>query len=168
MPSALFGRERCDFCGQFLMRVRIDAPVLHGCTRRIFAEEVVAFPVPRRPNRARAESATTIRADVSEQVSRARPAERAFETADHRFERFGRQFLVAVFTGGSELEHCLCPDSCANASPGVLRNGPEQSADSGGQPHGESAPECDAQGAHGHAGAARARGQRAKQGEEHQ
>jgi hypothetical protein len=50
-PSAFFGRERSDLCGQFLTRVRIGGPVLDGCTRRIFTQEIIAFPVPCRPDR---------------------------------------------------------------------------------------------------------------------
>src|SRR5258706_16030775 len=102
-PSSIFGRERSNSFGQFLMRVRIDGPVLHVCARRIFTQEVVAFPVAARPYRARRKSAPAIRTNIREHALRAGLAEGAFETADHRVERVGKKLLVAVFAGGSEL-----------------------------------------------------------------
>ena len=73
--------------------------------RRILAQEVVALPVSRRPNRSRRESSAAIRADVVQDGVDASCTKRALVAADSGFERIRRQWLVAVFAGGSQLEH---------------------------------------------------------------
>src|SRR5258706_559652 len=91
------------------MRQRIDRPVPHLGAGRILAEEVVAFPVLRRPDGPRNESAATVRTHVPQNLVDTRRAERALVTADARLERSRRQRLVAVLAGGSELKHEVLP-----------------------------------------------------------
>src|ERR1043166_2046291 len=90
------------------MSCRIDRPVLYRGARGVLAEEVVAFPVLRWPDRSGSKSAAAVRADVFQDGSDTCGAKSALVGADARFERIGRQRVVAVLTGGSELEHAQC------------------------------------------------------------
>jgi protocatechuate 3,4-dioxygenase beta subunit len=84
---------------------RIDGPVLDGGARRILPQEVVAFPIRRRPDRSRHEPAAAVRTDVTKDLVDARRTKRALVGTDPRVERVWWQRLVAVFAGWSELEH---------------------------------------------------------------
>lgn len=83
----------------------LDRPVLDFGACRVLAEEIVAFPVFRRPDWSGNKSATTIRADVLEDVIDASGAERTLVAADARLSRIRRQRLVAVLARRSEFEH---------------------------------------------------------------
>ena len=69
------------------MSCGIDGPVLVLGARRVFAEEVVSFPILRWPDWSRDEPAGAVRTDVIEDSVNARCAERAFIGANARFER---------------------------------------------------------------------------------
>jgi len=79
--------------------------MLHLGARRIFPQEVVAFPVVRRSNGSGHKAPTAIGTDVGQDVLDTGRAKRAFVGADARVECVGRQRLVAVLTGGSEFKH---------------------------------------------------------------
>jgi len=87
------------------MHRRIDGSVPDACARGILAEEIVALPVARRPNRSRSEAAATVRTYVVQHLVDACRAKGAFIAADARFQRIGGKGLAAVFAGRSELEH---------------------------------------------------------------
>src|SRR5262245_55229985 len=72
---------------------------------RVLAEEVVALPVVRGSDRARHEAAAAVRADVMKHGLDAARAERALVGADARLGRIGRQGLVAMLAGRTELQH---------------------------------------------------------------
>jgi hypothetical protein len=74
-------------------------------TRRVFAEEVVAFPISGRSDWSRNKAATTIRTDVIKHTVNAGCAERAFISTNARCKRVWWQELVAVFAGRAEFEH---------------------------------------------------------------
>ena len=61
---------------------RIDRPVSHLGTRRVFAEVILAIPVSRWSYRTRNETAAAVRAHVAKYRLDAMRAERAFERAD--------------------------------------------------------------------------------------
>src|SRR3990167_4582388 len=71
----LLGSDRFDFGRKLPVSGRIDGPVLDGSRRRIFPQEVLAFPVLPRPYRTRGKSAATIRAHVTKQSAGAGFAE---------------------------------------------------------------------------------------------
>src|SRR5215831_13310492 len=83
----------------------IDRTMTYRPTAGIFPEEIIAIPVHRRPDWPRCKTAAAIRAHVTEHVVDAARAERAFERADARVARIGRQRCVAVLAAGSQLEH---------------------------------------------------------------
>jgi len=87
------------------MICRIDRPVPDLRTRRVLAEEIVAFPVLRRPDRSGNETATAVRADVSQNGIDTRRAKRALVGTYARFKRVGWQCLVAVLARRSEFKH---------------------------------------------------------------
>ena len=87
------------------MNCRINRPVLDLDSYRVFTKEVVAFPIPGRPDWPWSETATAIRTDVYHDRVDAGRAERALIAANARFERIGRQCLVAVFARRSEFKH---------------------------------------------------------------
>jgi hypothetical protein len=87
------------------MSFRVNRPVLDLGTRRIFAKEVVAFPIFRRSDWPRNKTTSAVRADVSQNVVDTRRTKRALVGANARFKRFGWQCFVAVFAGGSEFKH---------------------------------------------------------------
>jgi hypothetical protein len=81
----------------------INRPVLDLGVCGIFAEEVTALPVPRRPDGSRDEPAAAIRANVIEDSINARRTERTFVSANACFHRVWWQRLVAVFAGRTEF-----------------------------------------------------------------
>ena len=83
----------------------INGSVLDLGARRIFAKIVVAFPVPRWPDRSRNESPGAVWADIAQDVVDARRAKRAFIAAYPCLKGGRRQRLVAVFTRGPEFKH---------------------------------------------------------------
>src|SRR5437016_8489746 len=85
------------------MRCEIDRTVLRLGARRILSQVVAALPVLRRPHRARHEAAAAVRTYVRQPLH-ARRAESAFEAADPRVERIGRQVLVAMLAVRPQLE----------------------------------------------------------------
>jgi hypothetical protein len=68
------------------MNCRIDGPVFDLCACRVFAEEVVAFPVLRWPDRPWYEPAAAVWADITQGTLDASCAKGAFITANARFE----------------------------------------------------------------------------------
>ena len=87
------------------MRERINGSVLDLGARRIFTEEVVALPIPRRPDGPRNKAATAIRADVAQHLFDTGGAKGALVGADARFQRIGRQRFVAVLAARPEFKH---------------------------------------------------------------
>jgi len=85
------------------MSYGIHGPVLDFVARRVFAEEVVALPIFRWPDRPGNKPAAAVRANITEDIVNARCAERTFISANARFERVWRQGLVAVFAGRAEF-----------------------------------------------------------------
>src|SRR5688572_30837091 len=113
-PLPFVGRYGLDSSREACMNCRIDRPVLDFGACRILAEEIVAFPVFRRPDWSGNKSATTIRADVLDDVIDTSGAERALVGADARLNRIRRQRLVAVLAGRSEFEHATPCSMTAN------------------------------------------------------
>src|SRR5262249_26570809 len=103
--SAILRRQRLDRRSESRMARGIDRAVAHLAARGILPEIIVAVPVARRTDGPRRKVAAAIRADVVQHVGDACGAERAFVRADARLQRGGRQRLVAVLAGGSQLEH---------------------------------------------------------------
>jgi hypothetical protein len=87
------------------MSFRVNRPVLDLDTRRIFAEEVVAFPIFRRSDWPRNETTTAVRADVSQNVVDTRRTKRALVGANARFKRLRWKCFVAVLASGSKFKH---------------------------------------------------------------
>jgi hypothetical protein len=104
-PLPLVGRYGLDCSREACMDRRVDRPVLDFGACRVLTEEIVAFPVFRRPDGSGNKSTTTIRADVLQDASDTSGAECALVGADARLKRGGRQRLVAVLAGRSEFEH---------------------------------------------------------------
>src|SRR6185436_5204811 len=102
---ALFRRDLPDRARERRVFRRIDRPVLHFRACRILAEEVIALPVLRRPDRPRDEAAAAVGADVAEHALDAGCAERALVAADPRRGGIGRQRLVAVLATRAKLQH---------------------------------------------------------------
>src|SRR5258708_4752601 len=100
------------------MRLPVHGPMLHCRACRKYPEVVVALPIARWAIWTYREAPTAVRANVFQNTRDARIAKRAFERADHRLGRLGRQFLVAVLTCRSQLEHgsILCR-KCQNVEP---------------------------------------------------
>src|SRR5947207_713075 len=116
---ALVRRDGFDCGCEPSMNFRVNRPMPDVGTRRIFAKEVVAFPVLRRPDGPWDESAAAVRAYVFQGVFDARCAKCALVGADTRFQRVGRQSLVAILTSRSELEHAV--PFCSVTAEGVTR-----------------------------------------------
>ena len=75
---------------------------------RGLSEIVAIFPVIFRTDWPGTETATAVRADISQNVFHAGTAERAFKRANHDVCRIRRQWLITIFTSGSQFEHkCL-------------------------------------------------------------
>lgn len=87
------------------MRRWIDRPMLHLCTSRILAEEIIAIPIRRRSDRPRNKSAAAIRTDISQDLFDTGRTERALIRADPRLKRLRRQRPVAMFACRSEFKH---------------------------------------------------------------
>lgn len=68
------------------MSRRVNRPVLDLGTRRVLAEEVVAFPVLGRSDWSMNEATTAVRADVAQDAVDTRSAKRALVAADTRFK----------------------------------------------------------------------------------
>ena len=118
----LFRRDDPHYAPELRMSRRIDRPVLHLGTRWVLAEEIVPFPIPRRPDGARDKTAAAVRTDVAQNTIDAGRAKRAFIRTDARFERIRWQCLVAVFASGSEFKHGRGLMVRRNAQPsGLLR-----------------------------------------------
>src|SRR5512134_3714358 len=98
-------RDGPDGRGETRVRLPVDRPVADARACRVLAEEIVAPPIPRRPDRPWCEASAAIGADVLQHFIDAGGAERALVAADPRLERIGRQRVVAVLTGRSEFEH---------------------------------------------------------------
>jgi hypothetical protein len=73
------GRKLCMGC-------LINRPVFDLGSRRVFAKEVVALPVPRWSDGSGNKTTTAVRADVPQNVIDTRRAERAFIGANARFK----------------------------------------------------------------------------------
>ena len=101
----LFRWDDPHYTRELRMSRRIDRPVLHLGTRWVLAEEIVPFPIPRRPDGAWDKTAAAIRTDVAQNAIDAGRAKRALIRADARFDRVRWQRLVAVFASGSEFKH---------------------------------------------------------------
>src|ERR1051325_7844197 len=101
---AFFRSDRSDARGESRVRGRIHGTVADRGARRVFAQIIVTLPIFRRSNRSRQEAAA-VRADVIEDRIDAGSAKRSPVGADARLEGIGRQRLVAMFAGRSELEH---------------------------------------------------------------
>lgn len=102
--SAFLRRQFFDRCGEDRMLGPIDGLMRNPTRRRSRSQIVVVLPIGLRPNRALAESTPAIGADIKQHLTDTTPAKRAFEGADHRFERIGRQRLVAVFARRPEFK----------------------------------------------------------------
>jgi hypothetical protein len=83
----------------------IDRPVLHLVASRIFPEEVVPFPICRRPNRSRNKPAPAIWTDIFQNAFDTGGTEGALIGADARLERVRWQRLITVLASRSELKH---------------------------------------------------------------
>jgi hypothetical protein len=68
------------------MRRGINRPVLDLSARRILAEEVIAFPVLRWPDRPGYKPTATVRAHIAQDTVNTRDAERTLVSANARFE----------------------------------------------------------------------------------
>lgn len=84
----------------------LNWPVLDFGTRWVFAKIIVTSPVLRWSNRSRNESATTVGADVAQNVVYACSTERTFVAADARIKCVRQQWLIAMFAVRSEFKHC--------------------------------------------------------------
>ncbi len=104
-PLALFRRDRFELSHELTMSSRIDRPVLHRGTRRIFPQEVVAIPIRRRSDRSRNEPAAAVGTDILQHLFDARHTERAFIRTDPCLKRLRRQRLVAMLARWSEFKH---------------------------------------------------------------
>jgi hypothetical protein len=98
-------RDGLDPRGERSMNRGIDRSVPDFGACRVLAKEVVAFPVPRRPNGSWNKSATAVRTHVFQDVIDARRAEGALVGADASVERVGSQQLIAVLTSWSQFKH---------------------------------------------------------------
>ena len=96
-------RDCFDLRRKLYMRFQVNWPVLHLGTRWVCPKEVVALPVLRRSDWSGSKPATAVWADIAKEVVGTRGAECAFEGADARFKRVGRQRFIAMFAGRSEL-----------------------------------------------------------------
>lgn len=117
---ALFGGYASNRSRECCVGCWIDRPMLDFSARRIIAKKVVAFPVLRRPDWSGHKTTTTVGADVSQNAIDAARAKRAFVGADARFDRIGRQCLVAVLACGSEFEHHSNPFRQATSKSRIL------------------------------------------------
>jgi hypothetical protein len=72
------------------MRVHIHGPVSRFGARRVLAETVVAYPVPRRSDGSGYETAAAVRAHVAKDGIDTGSAERALIGTDACFRRVGR------------------------------------------------------------------------------
>ena len=68
------------------MSFRVNGPMLDLGTRRIFAKEVIAFPICRWSDWPRNETTTAVRADICQNVVDTRRAKRALIGANARFK----------------------------------------------------------------------------------
>ena len=84
--SPLPGRNRPDFSREHCMGLQVDGPVPDPGGRRVLAEIVVAFPVPRRPDGPRREATASIWAHVAQYCVDASGTECALVAADARFD----------------------------------------------------------------------------------
>jgi len=104
MPLALFRWDGSDRGGESRVCCPIHGTVPNRGARRVFAQIIIAIPIFRWSNRSRREAAAAVRADFIDDRVDAGGAKRALVGANARFERIGRQQLVAIFAGRSELE----------------------------------------------------------------
>lgn len=83
---------------------RTTARPRHAFDRwRIFRKQM------RGPDRSRTETTAAVRTATAQYVLGTERTERAFEAADHRIGRIGRQIKIAAFAVGTELEHMHSP-----------------------------------------------------------
>ena len=85
------------------MASRINRSVLYLCARRVIAEEVIALPISRWPDRPGNEPASAVGADIAQDSLDASGAKRAFVAANARVKGRRRQRFVAVFAGRPEF-----------------------------------------------------------------
>ena len=104
-PSSLVGANRSKLGDPPSVRHRVDRAMPHLRACRVCSKEFALFPLPRRSHGSRAKSSSAVRANVRKNRVHARRAERAFEAAYPRVACVRWEWLVAVFTRGSELEH---------------------------------------------------------------
>lgn len=94
-------------------------------TWRIFAKEVVAFPICRRSDWPRNETTTAVRADIAQNGVDTRRAKRALIGTNARFKRLGWQCFVAILACGSEFKHVAFVTANAfgfsETAPAILR-----------------------------------------------
>jgi hypothetical protein len=103
--------------GKSFMKQFVDGAVSHNRTGGEISEIVSIPPVMLRSNGSRAEPATAVRADVSENQFNARAAECAFERANHRDSGARWKRCIAIFAAGTQFEHFLLrgsPDAEVN------------------------------------------------------
>ena len=105
--SPQFRWDGLDGFGELLVKAWIYATMPDGCTCRIRAEIVAAFPVVLRADRPGTKTTAAIRADIFQDVFDALTAEGAFKRTNHRFRRIRRQRHVAVLASWSQFEHLV-------------------------------------------------------------
>src|SRR5262245_12101846 len=105
---SLLGRDPFEPGDELGVEHGIHRPVPNLRASWVFAQKIFPLPILRRPDRARNESATAIRANIMQDRFNAGGAERAFIAADSRFKRFGRKGSVAVLTSRSQFKHIDC------------------------------------------------------------
>jgi hypothetical protein len=84
---------------------RLHRPMLYAGLCRIRSKIIIAFPISGRTDGALRKATATVWANVLEHAVDTVRAERAFITADTGVQGVRRQSLIAVFTGGSDVEH---------------------------------------------------------------
>ena len=97
-PLTLLRRDYADLSGKLGVRRQINRPVLHDGAGRVLGE------ISPGADRSRGEAAAAIRADVAEEIHAWR-AKGALVGTDARLGGGGRQGLVAVLAGRTQLQH---------------------------------------------------------------
>ena len=98
-------RDGRDACAKVRMGGSVNWSVSDDRARRVFAEVIVAAPIPHRPNGPVGKTTAAIRTYVPQNSVDTGRAERALIGANPSIKRFRWQGLVAVFTVWSEFEH---------------------------------------------------------------
>ena len=87
------------------MLVGVYRTVLDDGGGGVVAQVIIIRPVVGRPDRPVLETSPAVGADIVYDVIHTVGAKSTFVTADARLGRIRRQWLVAVFAGGSEFQH---------------------------------------------------------------